>query len=74
MKIFNIEAINMGNDQQEIADWIVNHIGNTEFENEEAFYEQEGLFIHMACKSMGWYSVPQTGGLIAEWAKEEKNN
>tara|TARA_R110000737_G_scaffold158257_1_gene186569 strand:+ start:239 stop:520 length:282 start_codon:yes stop_codon:yes gene_type:complete len=68
MKIFNIEAVDMGNDQQEIADWVMNHIGDTEFENEEAFQEQEGSLIHLACESMEWNSVPQVGGLIAEWA------
>jgi hypothetical protein len=67
MKIYNIEAVDLGNDQQEIAKWVMNHLRDTEFKNEEEFSEQEFSLIHRACESMGWHSAPQTGGLIVEW-------
>ena len=71
MKIRNTETIGMGLGRQKLAKWVENHIGNTEFINQEEFDKQEGALIHLACKELGWYSVPQNGGLVVEWMEED---
>lgn len=71
MKIRNIEATDMGPDQQEIASWVENHLGYTEFTSQEEFDKQEGSLIHLACKELGWHSVPQSGGLVVEWMEDD---
>lgn len=67
MKIFNLEATDMGSNQNEIADKALEIIADREFASENDFYEMEGSLIAQACKELGWYSVPSTGGLLVEW-------
>jgi len=66
MKIQHIEAVNMGNDQAEISQEVMRLIQDMEFKSLDDFYEIEGELITKACKNLGWHSVPQNGGLIAE--------
>ncbi len=61
---FNLEASNMGDDQQEIADWIESHINKNATPNTiQAMLDNADNYISLACKSMGWMGVPQCGGL-----------
>ena len=69
MKIYNIEAVNMGKDQQEIAECVMEHLADREFKTEQEFSSMEGFLVEMACHALEWNSVPQTGGLIVEWEK-----
>lgn len=71
MKIFSIDAVNMGKDQDKIAAWVENYIANREFENEDEFHKMEGELITAACKALNWHSIPSEGGLEVEW-KETK--
>jgi len=71
MKISTIEAHDMGPNQQEIATWVENHLGFSDFTSQEAFDAQEIALIALACLELGWHSVPQNGGLTVEW---EGNN
>jgi hypothetical protein len=66
MKIQHIEAVNMGNYQEEIAQEVLRLIQGMEFQSLEDFYEIENELITKACKNLAWHSVPQNGGLIAE--------
>jgi len=71
MKMYNLEATNMGNNQQEIADRVLELIGNKDFKTEEEFWDLEGKLIEQACKDLNWSSVPQTGGLVANWDSKD---
>ena len=67
MKIEHLEATNMGSDQQEIADKVMEYVYDMEFEKESDFWEIEGSLIYKACKELEWDSVPQCGGLEVYW-------
>ena len=67
MKILSIEANDMGNDQQEIADEALDIIGDREFKSPEEFYALESKLILQSCMNLGWNSVPAVGGLIVNW-------
>jgi shikimate kinase len=67
MKVFSLEATDMGKDQQEIADKCEEYVSDIDFENEEAFYAIESKLIKRACAELGWHSVPSTGGLVVNW-------
>ena len=67
MKVYSIEATNMGNNQEEIASKVEDYTDGVDFETEDAFCNMEGELITRACNDLGWGSVPQTGGLIANW-------
>lgn len=67
MKIFNLEATDMGNNQYEIASKVYEYAQNIDFNTPEEFYKQEGALIERACKEIGWSSCPQTGGLVVNW-------
>jgi len=67
MKIFNLEAIDMGNNQQEIADRILEIVGDKDFKTHEEFLNLESNLIVQACKDLNWLSVPQSGGLVINW-------
>ena len=71
MKMFNLEATDMGNNQQEIADKALELIADKDFKTADEFYDMEGDLIERACKELGWQSTPQTGGLIANWDSED---
>ena len=67
MKIFNIEAIDMGNNQSEIANKVLEYVDGVSYSSKDDFYSQEGALITQACYDLGWDSVPQSGGLEVEW-------
>ena len=71
MKIRNIEAYNMGPDQTELAHWIDNHVAEIDFTTTDDFHRCEFDYITLACKELGWHSVPQNGGLLVEWIGEQ---
>jgi len=71
MKIRNIEAYNMGPDQIELANWIDNHVSEINFKSSDQFHRCEFDYITLACKELGWHSVPQNGGLLVEWIGEQ---
>jgi hypothetical protein len=71
MRIFNIEATDMGSDQQEIAAWVMQKTTGHGFARESQF--DEFGWIEKACKALGWQSVPEHGGLIVEWAGDFMN-
>jgi hypothetical protein len=66
MKIFNIEATDMGANQSEISAWIMSATHGIDYAKASDF--DEGALIEKACKALGWASAPQHGGLIVEWA------
>ena len=71
MKLYNLEATNMGNNQQELADRALEIVGDKDFKTAEEFWEIEGELIEQACKDLNWVSVPQTGGLVAKWDSKD---
>ena len=64
LKGFDIEATDMGNNQQEIADWVENYIFEQPKDKQQELLNDADDLIPLACKSLGWEGVPQTGGLI----------
>ncbi len=67
MKILSVEATDMGNNQQDIANKVDEIIGMREFASPDEFYAIERELIDKACKELGWLSVPQCGGLTPNW-------
>lgn len=67
MKIFNLEATDMGNNQSEIAAKVLEYVDGIDYATKDDFYNQEGALITQACTELGWSSVPQSGGLEVEW-------
>ena len=67
MKILSIEAADMGNNQQEIAEEALYIIGDRDFKSPEEFYNLESKLILQSCMNLGWNSFPSTGGLIVNW-------
>ena len=67
MKVLSIEAVDMGNYQHEIADWVDNYLDGLDFKDQSEFDAIEFKLIEKACKALGWHSVPQYGGLIVNW-------
>jgi len=67
MKLLTIEATDMGNNQDEIAEEVYNLVADHDFKTEAEFYEMEGKLITQACKNLNWQSVPQNGGLVPNW-------
>lgn len=67
MKIFNLEATNMGNNQQEIADKCYEYIADHDFNSVQEFERMESKLIRRACADLGWQSVPSAGGLVVNW-------
>ncbi len=65
MKISSIEGVDMGPDQDEIAEMVMEYVHDVDFEREDDF--NEGAMITRACVELGWASVPQVGGLLIEW-------
>ena len=70
MKITYLSATDMGPDQQEIADKVFDFVQHLSFKSKNDFFEMEGCLINNACVDLGWHSVPQVGGLLAEWSDE----
>lgn len=67
MKIFSLEAVNMGNNQNEIVTKVEGYVKDVDFKSPEEFYDQEGSLIKKACEEMAWTSCPQTGGFVVHW-------
>jgi len=70
MKVYRIEATDMGSDQEEIAAKVEELVQGIDFTSDDEFHEQEDALITRACKELGWSSVPQQGGLAVEWETE----
>jgi hypothetical protein len=71
MQIFNIEATDMGCDQGEIADKVLDYVDGVDFKSPDEFNDLEGRLITRACNEMGWASVPQVGGLLVSWGSPD---
>ena len=67
MKVFSLEATDMGKDQQEIADKCEEYVEGIDFKSEEEFEAMEAALIKRACDELGWVSVPTVGGLVVNW-------
>ena len=72
LKILEVEAVGMGNNQQEIAEWVMDQVDGKVFASKDCF--NEGEWIHRACKALNWASVPQVGGLVVVWDQPESVN
>lgn len=70
MKVLNIEAVDMGNNQQEIADWVMRIYGDIDWPTKADFEDLEYILIDQACDFLGWHSVPSNGGLIFDWGDD----
>lgn len=65
-KIEHLDPVDMGNNQQELADYVMEQVEGMSFDEKDDF--NEGAFIEVACKELGWATVPQTGGFEVWWA------
>ena len=65
-KIDHLDPVDMGNNQQELADYVMEQVEGMSFDEKDDF--NEGAFIQTACKELGWATVPQTGGFEVWWA------
>ena len=60
---FDIEASNMGNNQQELADWVESYIfKNARVDTIQSMLDNADSYLSNACEALGWVNVPQTGG------------
>ena len=64
-KIEHLEPTDMGEDQEELATYVMEQVKDISFDEKDDF--NEGAFIHTACKELGWATVPQTGGFEVSW-------
>lgn len=64
-KIEHLDPVDMGNNQQELADYVMEQVEGMSFDEKDDF--NEGAFIEVACKELGWATVPQTGGFEVWW-------
>ena len=64
-KIGHLEPNDMGEDQEELAAYVMEQVEGMSFDGKDDF--NEGAFIHQACKELGWATVPQTGGFDIQW-------
>jgi len=64
-KIEHLNPVDMGSDQQELADYVMEQVDGMSFDEKDDF--NEGAFIQTACKELGWATVPQTGGFEVSW-------
>ena len=62
MKIFNLNATDMGEDQSEIAAKVLEYVDDIDYASKKDFYEAEYALITKACAEL-----PQCGGLEVEW-------
>ena len=67
MKICNLTATDMGENQSEISDKVLEYVDGINYASKNDFYEVEYALITKACNELGWLSVPQCGGLEVEW-------
>lgn len=73
MKILSLEAVDMGVNQDEIAEKCEDYIWQTDFKTADEFYAISDNLVVRACKELGWHSVPQNGGLEANWDPKSGN-
>jgi len=64
-KIGHLEPNDMGEDQEELAAYVMEQVKDMSFDEKDDF--NEGAFIHTACKELGWAFTPQTGGFEVSW-------
>jgi len=64
-KIEHLNPVDMGSDQQELADYVMEQVDGMSFDEKDDF--NEGAFIHTACKELGWTFTPQSGGFEVSW-------
>lgn len=64
-KIDYLDPTDMGDNQQELADYVMEQVKDMSFDEKDDF--NEGAFIQTACKELGWATVPQTGGFEVSW-------
>jgi len=64
-KIGHLEPNDMGEDQEELAAYVMEQVKDMSFDEKDDF--NEGAFIQTACKELGWATVPQTGGFEVSW-------
>jgi hypothetical protein len=64
-KIEHLDPTDMGDNQQELADYVMEQVKNMSFDNKDDF--NEGAFIQTACQELGWATTPQTGGFEVWW-------
>lgn len=64
-KIEHLDPVDMGNNQQELADYVMEQVDGMSFDEKDDF--NEGAFIEVACKELGWAFTPQNGGFEVSW-------
>ncbi len=64
-KIEHLDPVDMGNNQQELAEYVMEQVEGMSFDEKDDF--NEGAFIHTACKELGWAFTPQVGGFEVSW-------
>ena len=64
-KIEHLDPTDMGDNQQELAEYVMEQVEGMSFDAKDDF--NEGAFIQTACKELGWATVPQTGGFEVSW-------
>ena len=65
MKVYNIEATDMGDSQHEIAAWIMAATHGLDYATAEDL--DEGALIEKACRALGLLVEWDCGGLLVEW-------
>ena len=71
MKIQHLEATDMGTNQSEIADKVMEYVAGVDFKTAEDFTDQEYQLIIRACNDLKWWSVPSVGGLEIYWDSQD---
>lgn len=64
-KIENLEPVDMGNNQRELAEYVMEQVDGMSFDSKDDF--NEGAFIDTACQELGWAFTPQNGGFEVSW-------
>lgn len=64
-KIEQLVPVDMGDNQEELADYVMEQVDGMSFDEKDDF--NEGAFIEVACKELGWATTPQSGGFEVSW-------
>ncbi len=64
MKIFTIQSTNI-NDGHQLADWVYNQVKESDYKSIDDF--DANAWLVKACHALQWHSIPNVGGLIAEF-------
>jgi len=73
MRIWSLEACDMGKYQQEIADMCEVYIEGIDFKSESEFLKIEDDLIKRACLELGCSAVPSHGCLVVNWNSLDGN-